>query len=199
MHNELKTKRVEALCDGIFAIAMTLLIVGFNDMVNWPKSLNETELRSLIFQMLPDLAYYVQSFIILGAFWIEHHHQFHYIKHTNLTLLFISLLAFMFVALIPFSTLIVGDYGHTHIAAILFEANLLCAGLFFYIHWVYAASKPGMTDRALDIKTIKFYNRKNLVIPIVSVIAIAISLVNPQVGSSIYFTVPIIIVLQRVG
>lgn len=199
MDNELRTGRVEALCDGIFAIAMTLLVVGFNDIVSWSKMLDEATLRRLIFQMMPDIAYYVQSFIILGAFWIEHHHQFHYIKHVNLTLLFINIFALMFVSLIPLSTLIVGDHGHTRIASILFEANLLCAGTFFYIHWAYATKRPGMVDRALDKKTIKFYSHKNLVIPVVSAIAIAISLINPRVGSSMYFAVPFIIILQRNG
>ena len=197
MIGELKTNRIEALCDGIFAIAMTLLIVGFNDMIGWSKSMSEAQLSKVLSGILPDLAYYVQSFIILGAFWIEHHHQFHFIKHTNLTLLFINIFAFMFVALIPFSTLIVGDYGHTRIAAILFEANLLLAGLMFYIHWAYAVKKEGMMDHELDRNTINFYKRKNLVIPIVSVIAINISLINPRVGSSMYFAVPFIIALQK--
>ena len=197
MKNELKTNRVEALCDGIFAIAMTLLIIGFSDMTQWASVVSEDQLRKLLLSMLPDFAYYVQSFIILGAFWIEHHHQFHYIKHTDIKLLFINIFAFIFVAFIPISTLIVGDYGHTRIAAFLFESNLLVAGLLFYVHWKYASSTPGMTDPELDEKTIKFYNRKNLVIPTVSVIAILITFISPQVGSSIYFTVPFIIALQK--
>ena len=197
MNNELKTGRVEALCDGIFAIAMTLLIVGFGDMAQWAGVLSEDQLCKLLLSMWPDFAYYVQSFIILGAFWVEHHHQFHYIKHTDLKLLFINIFAFIFVALIPVSTLIVGDYGHTKIAAFLFEANLLLAGLCFYFHWRYASGKSGMIDREIDRKTIQFYNRKNLVIPAVSVIAILITFLSPQVGSSIYFIVPFIIAMQK--
>jgi len=197
MKNELKTGRIEALCDGIFAIAMTLLIVGFADMAQWSSAMSEEELRKVLFSMWPDFAYYVQSFIILGAFWIEHHHQFHYIKHTDVKLLFINIFAFIFVAFIPVSTMIVGDYGHTRIAAFLFEVNLLLAGLFFYIHWRYATGKSGMTDHGLDKKTRQFYSRKNLVIPIVSVAAILITFISPQAGSSIYFIVPFIIAMQR--
>jgi len=197
MNNELKTARVETLCDGIFAIAMTLLIVGFADMSQWASVTDDEQLRKLLFSMWPDFVYYVQSFIILGAFWIEHHHQFHYIKHTDLKLLFINLFAFIFVALIPVSTLIVGDYGHTRTAAFLFEINLLFAGLLFYIHWRYASGKSGMLSNDVDRKTIQFYSRKNLVIPIVSVIAILITFISPQIGSSIYFIVPFIIAMQR--
>lgn len=197
MNNELKTSRVEALCDGIFAIAMTLLIVGFNEVLNWPKSLNEAELYGKMMEILPDIAYYAQSFIILAAFWVEHHHQFHYIKHTNLTLLFINLIAFMFIALIPFFTLVMDDYGLTRIAAALFNVNLLCAGALFYAHWAYAVNTPGMVDPSLDSKTIEFYKRKNLVIPVVSLIAIGVSFINPRVGSSMYFAVPVIILLLK--
>lgn len=198
MNRELKTSRIETLCDGIFAISMTLLIVGFNDMASWPGTIGEAELRKALFAMWPDFVYYVQSFLILGAFWIEHHHQFHYIRRVDLKLLVINILAFMFVALIPFSTLVVGDYGHTKIAAFLFEVSLFLAGLFFYINWRYASGEPGMMDGELDKKIVRFYNRKNLVIPIVSVAAVAITFVNPQMGSSIYFVAPFIIAMQRV-
>ena len=197
MNNELKTARIEALCDGIFAIAMTLLVVSFGEVGQWGKAMSEEQLRKLVFSLLPDFIYYLQSFIILGAFWIEHHHQFHYIKHTDIRLLFINIFAFIFVAIIPLSTMIVGDYGHTRIAALLFEANLLLAGLCFYIHWRYASSRRGMLDPDVDKKTIQFYNRKNLVVPIVSVIAILLTFMSSQVGSSIYFTVPFIIALQK--
>ena len=194
---EMRTNRIEALCDGVFAIAMTLLIVGFNDLIKWPSYITEAQLEKAIMDVLPDLAYYVQGFIILGAFWIEHHNQFHYIKHVNLTLIAINILALMFVALIPFSTLIVGDYGHIRIAAILFEINLLCAGTLFYIHWAYAVRQPGMVSHDCNKKVIEFYRRKNLVIPIISVIAIGISLISSSVGSSMYFAIPVIIFLQK--
>ncbi len=197
MYTELKPSRVETLCDGIFAIAMTLLVVSFNDLARWPAIMNEAQVRKEILDLLPDFAYYVQSFIILGAFWVEHHHQFQYIKHVDLTLLFINIFAFMFVALIPFSTMVVGDYGHTRIAAMLFEINLLISGALFCVHWIYAAKKPGIANERLDSKTVNFYIRKNLVVPIISAIAIGISIINPQVGSSMYFVVPIIIFLQR--
>ena len=197
MKSELKTARIETLCDGIFAIAMTLLVISFNEMAFYTKTMNEAQLREALFAMWPDFIYYVQSFLILGAFWIEHHHQFHYIRHTDLKLLLINIFAFMFVALIPFSTLIVGDYGHTKVAAFLFEANLFFAGLFFYLNWKYAAGKSGMVDHDLDAKIVRFYNRKNLVIPIVSLIAMGVTLINSQVGSSLYFTVPFIIILQK--
>lgn len=197
MKNELKISRIEALCDGIFAIAMTLLIVGFNDLLKWPGSMTEPQLRGAILDMLPDLAYYVQGFIILAAFWIEHHQQFHYIKHVNLTLLSINMAALMFVALIPFSTLLVGDWGYLKTADIVFELNLLGAGTLFYIHWAYAVSRPGMVDSECDKKVIEFYKRKNSIIPIISIIAIGISLINPMVGSAMYFLVPLIIFLEK--
>lgn len=186
---ELKTSRIEALSDSVYAFSMTLLVIGFEFVLQQPLKLTNAGLTQVLFEMWPDFLHYVLSFILLGAFWMEHHHQFHFIKRTDSKLLSLNIIGLMFIVLIPFSTVIVGDYGNLRIAALLFEVNLFIAGLLMYVHWLYATRTPHITD-SLDPRIVSFYEKRSLVIPIISLAAMILSLLNPRFGTIFYFTVP---------
>ena len=158
----MKTNRIEALSDGIFAIAMTFLIIGFDILLSPKKGTSEENLVVSLQALWPDLLHYVEGFIILGAFWMEHHYQFHFIQRTNSTLLFINIISLMFIVLIPFSTCVAGDYSDTRVAVWLLEINLLVAGLVFYLHWLYATANRQLVAPNLDHRIIVFYARRNL-------------------------------------
>ena len=196
---ELKTSRIEALSDNVFAFSLTILIVGFDILIAPQKNISEPQLFGILYGLLPDFLHYVEGFVIIGAFWLEHHQQFHYIKRTNPKLLFINIAGLMFIALIPFSTTIAGDYGELYLAALLFELNLLMAGLVMYAQWSYATSHKRLVDASLDKHTIDFHKRRNLIIPIVSLVAISISHFNPRVGTVLYFIVPFLLIFHKDG
>jgi uncharacterized membrane protein len=195
--HELDTKRIESLSDCVFAFAMTLLISGFQIIWAQPHNYTNSELSQVLFNIWPDFIHYIIGFVLLGVFWIEHHHQFHFIKHANTQLLFLNIVGLMSITLIPLTTVIVGDYGSLQIAALIFECNLLLAGLIMYVHWVYVAGKHNLTGGELDRPIIQFYKKRNLVIPVISLAAICMSLINPRAGPIFYFTVPLILVWYK--
>ena len=193
-----KTGRIEALSDGIFAIAMTILILSFETLFKQPVTgMTETDLIAVMREYLPDLLHYVESFIILGVFWYLHHRQFHFIKKVDAIALFINILGLMFIALIPFSAVILGDYGNIRFAAILFECNLLFAGLTFFGHWVYVVHGHRFVNKEMDGSTIRFYGKRNMLMPAVSLLAVLVSLLNPRIGVSLYLAVPFILILWK--
>ena len=136
------------------------------------------------------------SFLTLGIFWYQHHNQFHFIKRVDPTLIFINIAGLMFIVLIPFTTVLVGDYHHTLIAAVIFELNLFIAGIIFFLHWVYATTRRRLVDSNLDAGIIRWYKERNLIIPAVSLVGISLSLINPILGTSVYFTVPFILLIM---
>ena len=129
---------------------------------------------------------------------MEHHHQFHFIKRTDSKLSFINILGLMFISLIPFSTALVGDYGQLRLPALIFEGNLLLAGLVFYVHWLYATSRR-LVDPGITPHVIEYYKRRNLIIPLISIAAILLSLTTPRWGTVFYITVPFIMIWYRLG
>ena len=196
---ELSTSRIEALTDGVFAIAMTLLVLNIE--VSEPRQgFDASDFQQRVLNLWPQLMHYVESFIILAAFWIKNHQQFHFIKRSDRRLLLINLGCLLFVCLIPFSTSLMADYGDMWLAAIVFESNMLLAGTLYYLHWSYATKGHRLVEKDLDPRVITAYKQSSLVIPLVSVVAIALSLFHPRWGTSLFFLIPFILyALERIG
>ena len=135
----LTTSRIQTLTDGVFAISMTLLILS----LSLPDATEENgaNLHTLLSGQADKFVNYFISFLLLAVFWIIHHQQFHYIKRTDSRHIWINVAILMFVALIPFSTDLVGDYSGTTIAQMFFAGNLLVLGMLFLGNWVYATTR----------------------------------------------------------
>src|SRR5262245_27599586 len=104
----LSKARIEALTDGVFAIAMTLLIFGVKVPVITPVT--EKALRHELIQLWPSILTYAISFVMLGIYWVGHHNQYHYIQRTDRIFLWINIFFLMCVSSIPFSTSLLGQY-----------------------------------------------------------------------------------------
>jgi uncharacterized membrane protein len=185
----LTTRRIEALADGIFAIAMTLLVLTLTlpDMAETKLNLSQ-----LLADQWPKFFNYALSFLLLAIFWIVHHQQFHVIRRTDRGHIWINIGILMFVALMPFSTDIAGDYSDETLAEIVFGANLLILGLLFLLNWWYACRNHRLVDPDLDRETIASGIRRNCVTPVVAAISMVLSLFIPQWALMVYMLIPII-------
>ena len=134
----LPPNRVEALADGIFAVAMTILVLD----LHVPTTVADTSdgaLRRLFVQLLPKIAGYVSGFVIIGTFWVGHRYQFHYIKRTNRTLLWMNLLFLLSITFLPFVISLLGTFGASRGACALYGATLVLPGACLLLQWQYAA------------------------------------------------------------
>jgi uncharacterized membrane protein len=192
----LSTKRIQALTDGVFAIAMTLLVLNLKVPPVTEESAAQV-LPKLVLRLWPDFFNYALSFILLATFWIVHHRQFHFIKAINQKLLWINILGLMFIALIPFSTSLIAEHGDVQIAALVFECNLLAIGLIFYVHWSYATGKHHLINPDLSAQRILLNKKRNLVMPVVSLIAIGLSFLTPDWSEVPYLAIPFIMAKYR--
>lgn len=185
-------KRLEALTDGVYAIAMTLLVLNI-EIPNIHKNITSRLLYIQLLNQWPLFLHYVMSFVLLGAFWIIHHVQFNRIKRVNRPLLWINIFGLMFIALIPFSTSYIADYGDFTIATLVFHCNMLLIGLTFFINYVYATINHRMVDKDLDNKIIVEGRKRNLIIPVISLLAILVSFFSPRWSSMPYMFIPFIL------
>src|SRR5205823_4480475 len=106
-------ERIQALSDGVFAIAMTLLI--FNIKIP-QEARTVNQLATKLAELTPNFVTYVLSFISLGIYWVGHHNMYHSIRKTDRPLLWINILFLMMVAFLPFSTNLVGLYASNQLA-----------------------------------------------------------------------------------
>src|SRR2546421_4113408 len=111
--------RLIAFTDGVFAIAVTLLVLNF-DEPHGPDS----KLLHQLTEQWPNLLAYVLSFAVIGRFWIVHHRVFAVIRRLDAGLVMLNLSFLAFVVLIPFTTEVLGDFGDTT-EAVVFYAGVL--------------------------------------------------------------------------
>lgn len=195
--HRLSTDRLEALADGIFAFAMTLLVLNIDMPTGVTRaSANQAILQHLI-NLLPQLGIYALAFLTLGGFWYGHQRQFHFIKHIDARLLWINLMLMMFVTLIPFTTNLAGDYGDIQIGILPLEINILMMTLIFGYQWSYAISRPQLLRYELNPSEVARSRERHIVQIAISLAAIGISFFSPTWSTLPYIILPYIFISRR--
>ncbi len=183
--------RLEALTDGIFAVAMTLIIVGiFPDAL---QTVSAGSAAGIIARVAPDFYHYVVAFLILAGFWIGHHMQTRYLRAIDRTFLWINIFVLMFVALVPFTSSIAGDYPYDPLAAVLFEGNVLIVGLLLIVSGRYIRTHPCLLSDRSDPAALAVSSMRGFVIPGLSAIGILFALIGIPWTTTIYMAVPIVL------
>jgi len=161
------TQRLETFSDGIFAIAITLLVLNLT-VPKLADPLNDSLLKSLI-RMWPHYLSFLLSFIVLGITWANHHEMFRFIRRSNHIFLLINILFLMFITLMPFSTSILGQFlnegGNQVIATAFYNGTLLGMGLMFNAIWLYALKK-GFINEQCNPEAIQDMTRGYLLGPV---------------------------------
>lgn len=190
--NGLGTGRLEALADGIFAFAMTLLVLGIDSPEKIPQTGADQALLQHLLGLAPQFLVYALAFFTLGSFWYAHQKHFRYIKKANVRLIWNNILGFMFIALIPFTTNLAGDYGDYQMGILPLEINMLILGLIFYGEWYYITSHPHLLHQELHPLTIKRSREKNAIIVFLSLMCIGLSFIIPAWSATPLIAAPFI-------
>jgi uncharacterized membrane protein len=130
-------ERLCALSDGVFAVAMTLLVLDLHapaaDAIH-----NEGDLWHALLTLAPPLLVYLMSFLTLGIFWLGQQTQMDHFERSDRNLAWIHI-AFLFaVTLMPFSTTMLARFMAWRLALLLYWANILLLGLVLFASWTYA-------------------------------------------------------------
>jgi uncharacterized membrane protein len=187
IHNEVGTGRLETLTDGIFAIAMTILVFGLVIPTNTTPSTLPHELASL----WPNVVSLVVSFVILGVYWVATHTQFRYIRRADHLLIWLNIFYLLGVSLVPFSAGLLGRFPGERIAVILYGCNLLLCLLFHYGMWWHATRGKRLVEADLDPGIISFGARLALLPAVGYLLAIAVSFLAPLASLVLYAVVPV--------
>ena len=188
------TRRLETLTDGIFAIAMTLLVLNLN-IPEGVREIGEGELHKLLFSQGHKFLNYALSFIVLAIFWILNHDDFHYIKRTNRLHIWINAFLLMFIVLVPFSTSLIGDFRGDWVGSCFFSSNIFVLGILFYVNWSYATHNNRLVDESIDPQRVIIGKRRSLVIPCISLAAIILSFVDVKLTHYVFLAIPPILLL----
>ncbi len=189
--NEISKSRIEFLTDGIFAIVMTLLVLEIVVPQLTHSEVAAGELPKRLLELWPLIYSYAMSFIILGFFWINSHDQFYYIKRVNRVFAWITVLHLMFIAFIPFSTALLGEYTDQQISVVTYGINIATAAFWAGVQWWYAAKDYRLIDSDLDPTFITIMSRRGFIGIIIYLIAAALSFVSTTISLVLFIAIPI--------
>jgi uncharacterized membrane protein len=130
----MSTGRLEAFSDGVFAIAITLLILD----VNVPSG-SGAHLAHALVQEWPSYLAYGTSFLTIGVIWVNHHAMFSMVAHADRALLFVNTVFLLVVAFIPFPTRLLAEYirdpGGARTAAVFYGLTFIMVAVVFNVTW----------------------------------------------------------------
>jgi uncharacterized membrane protein len=175
--------RVESFSDGVFAFAITLLVLG----VPIPElaHADDQQLRYGLIKALQQLVPYVTSFATIGIIWLNHHAMFHAVERVDRSTLILNLALLLVVSFIPFPTAVLGRYGALPSGAFLYGCVLTALGVTFSLLSSYI-TKRGLYRKEM-IGQSHQERLRNLIGTVIYPTATVLSLRYPRVGVTIYF------------
>jgi uncharacterized membrane protein len=190
---EKETARIEAFSDGVFAIAITLLILEIK--VPLPGN---SPLSAQLLRLWPSFLAYIISFAFIGIMWINHHRLFTHIKRADNTLLFTNLLLMFGVTSVPYPTALLaqhlGNPGE-RTAVVVYQGTYVALAFFFNILW-RSARAHHLLGKEVDLAAAQKISSQYSVGPLFYLICLGLVWVSvplsllANVGLAVFFAIP---------
>jgi len=188
----LRTSRMEALSDGIFAIASTLLVLDLA-----VPSVRSDVGHKLVEQWPTYLAYLV-SFATIGNAWLNHSVITEYLERADAILLRLNLVLLFFVSVLPYPTHMLAEYlsseNAERIAVTVYGLNLLAIGAFTSLTWHYAVAEHLVSGDNKE-EEVRAISRKLDPSLVSYAVAIGIGLLWPQVAVLLYLAIALFVII----
>jgi TMEM175 potassium channel family protein len=186
-----ETSRVEAFSDGVFAIAITLLILE----IRIPSAVQPGQLGSALLKLWPSYLAFLTSFATIGIMWMNHHRLFNLINRIDDGLIGLNTLVLLGVTWVPFPTAILAQHllgPDQYISAAFYSGSYIIIAIMFNFLWRYAVTKQLVVDH-VNVESI---SRQYLLGPVFYLTALIIGLINATAcliftaAVAIYYALP---------
>jgi uncharacterized membrane protein len=172
--NSRSLDRILALSDGVFAIALTLLVLNI-EVPEIPEYLVAEELPGALLDLWPKFLSYLLSFVVIIFYWIAHHSIFGLIKDHDRVLIWLNSLFLLCVAFLPFPTALLGEYGDQQLVVVIYAGSLTITRLLLSLVWWYVSGRPHLANIDTDPSTMRACGIRAWVIPLIFLVSIAIT------------------------
>ena len=171
-----ETGRIEAFSDGVFAFAITLLVLNLKD-----PALSGGGLLQGLMNQWPTFFAFVTSFMTILIMWVGHHEMFTYIVRADRRFMFLNGFLLFFVTLTPFTTSLVADHilaSDSGTAAVVYSGSFLLLGVAWNFLWRHASGPNKLIREDITAADIKTFSRNFYVGPICYTLALLVALVS---------------------
>lgn len=161
---EIDTDRLEAFSDGIFAFAITLLVLGLYD----PTTRGMDNLAQGLLSEWPSFFALATSFLTILVMWMNHHNMFLYIEHINKRFMFQNGLLLLFVTITPFTTMLVSEHllgANAVTAGAIYAGSFLAVSIVWNDLWHFAVDNLRLVSQEISEAQLRKIKRDYYVAP----------------------------------
>ena len=175
--------RLHALTDGVYAIAMTLIVLE----LHVPEASSSGDLIRGLAALGPSLFSFALSFAVLSVYWVGNAASLARHARVDRPALLLNLLQLFLISLLPFTTGILGRYPDLSAAVVIYGLHLLALSLVQYANFVYILRSPHLVEHPISSRNAAVATRRILFGPVMFALAIAVAVFAPLAGYAIYF------------
>jgi uncharacterized membrane protein len=192
----LSKHRIETLVDGIFAIAMTIPVLGLT-VDEIPTGVTAANLGSTLSIFWSQIYHYAIAFLVLAAFYIGLHQIFHHINHVDRRFIWITMLGLFVICLVPFTSGLAGDFPSSFVAIEVFSLNLLLIGLYAYLSSHYA-ERHGLISPDTPKALLEIGRKKSLAPVVISLMVMGAAFFIPEWATTLFILIFLVnFIIQR--
>ena len=189
------TGRLEAFSDGVIAIIITLLI--FEVRVPALTGHSTSAVLHALLGIAPKLVSFAISFFTVAIFWVNHHHIFVAVVHTNWKLLWYNNTLLFWLAIVPFTTAFIGDYPTLPVVVSLYALILCLAALSFSLMFHYVFFRSDLTLESVPIAERRREWKRGCWAFILYAVASLVALVYVYAALVVIAVIPFLFVVPR--
>lgn len=181
----LEKNRLEALIDGVFAVALTLLVLD----IKLPEGIviaSNDQLWGRLLALERHLVIYVISFVVIGMCWINHHFQFHFVRRVSRGLIWINLGYLLLVSFLPFATDLIGDHKELVLPCVIYGLTLLTLNTISLAHLEYLARHQELALPAFTPVVRKLIRRRIALFILVPILSMAVAVASTHAALYVY-------------
>ncbi len=176
--------RIDALTDGIFAVAMTLLVIE----LKLPEShlRDSATLLNGMMHLISKFAGWIISFFVLALFWYGHHRVFHFVHRVDGKLIALNLLFLSFASFMPFASAVAGDYVATIAGQVIYSSTMILLACTALLIWRYVYRHPALCNHPMPEGVYRSARFRNCLLMVISIVAVIITILRPGLGNTAF-------------
>ena len=186
--------RIETLSDGIFAVAMTLLILDVK-LPPVPHEISPIEYFNAVFALWPKIGIFIASFVVLARAWEVHRYIFHSLIRSDHVLLYTNAVYLLSVIFLPFTTSLVGDHPNLSLSAAIYSCNYLALAGFPLLMWLYATRQHRLVASSISPAVVDWVKKRLSLSVVVFTITLAISPFSSELSVLLIFLYQLVMLI----
>lgn len=180
-------ERTKALSDGVFAIALTLLVLE----LRLPENLELSQVGPQLREQFPKFFSYLLSFYTIGLYWGAHTLFLKLVQRIDRTTSRVNLVALLFLSILPFPTSLIGRYGGSSVAWFLYAGNFVALGLGFHVLQQCLLRQESL-DPSVPAGFLRYLRYRSLLVPGVFLLSILVACFDLEAAYYVPLLIPVV-------